>query len=276
MNHNEITFSSIWPYIKIVTTWTGGSCGIALNRIKSSFPNEAVFFELGYLSSELRGTITINGTSNIGIPTFQYNFFEFVEKENWENNRHIFLTLNQIEINKEYYIFITTDSGLYRYHMNDIIKVTDFFENTPTFKFIQKGKGVVNITGEKLYESQVYNALNEVETNFKFNSTFYQMLGNEEERYYEIYLEADFNSSININELEIAIDTTLSKINLEYSSKRSGERLKPLKLFLLKKGTFENYKKHCLSKGQKESQFKTVALLPKKDFHYTFDEDIIN
>lgn len=271
----DIGFTEIWPYLKIVTTWTGGSCGIALNKVTTKLPADCKIFELGYLSSEVRGTITIDGNTNEGIPTFQNNFFEFVEKSKWENKKDDFLTLDQIEKGKEYYIFITTDSGLYRYNMNDIIKVTGFFEKTPLIKFIQKGKGVVNITGEKLYESQVLSVLAEAEKSFGFHSVFYQMLGDEEKQGYELYLEADLQYSVRHEELSKFIDSSLCNCNLEYKTKRSGERLKPLKLHLLRQGTFEQYKKHCIAKGQKEGQFKTIALLLKKDFTFSFENHLI-
>ncbi|HEY5750287.1 MAG TPA: GH3 auxin-responsive promoter family protein [Chryseolinea sp.] len=267
-NSGELSFAALWPYLKIVTTWTGGSCSIALNKIKTKLPGEIKIFELGYLASEVRGTITING-ENEGVLTFQDNFFEFVEKGKWENNIKDFLTIDRIEPKKEYYIFVTTHAGLYRYDMNDIIYVTGLFENTPMIRFVQKGKGVVNITGEKLYESQVIVAMGKIEKEFNFTTTFYQMMGDEEKIQYELYLEADFDPD-NKREIEASIDSQLCEINLEYKAKRYGGRLNPLQLNLLNKGTFEKYKVSCLDKGQREGQFKTVTLLLKRDISFPF------
>ena len=264
----ELSFAALWPYLKIVTTWTGGSCGIALNKIKTKLPAETKIFELGYLASEVRGTITING-DNEGILTFQDNFFEFVEKEKWENGVRDFQTIAQIEPQKEYYIFVTSHSGLYRYDMNDIIYVTGTFEKTPTIRFVQKGKGVVNITGEKLYESQVIVAMDKIEKEFNFSTTFYQMIGDEEKIQYELYLEADLDPASKTS-VEASIDAQLCEINLEYKSKRHGGRLNPLQLHLLNKGTFEKYKTACLDKGQREGQFKTVSLLLRRDISFPF------
>jgi sterol desaturase/sphingolipid hydroxylase (fatty acid hydroxylase superfamily) len=267
-NSDELSFATLWPYLKIITTWTGGSCSIALNKIKAKLPPETKIFELGYLASEVRGTVTINN-DNEGVLTFQDNFFEFVEKVKWENNIKDFLTINQIETQKEYYIFITTHSGLYRYDMNDIVRVTGMFENTPTVQFVQKGKGVVNITGEKLYENQVIIAMGKVEKEFELSPTFFQMIGDEEQIQYDLYLEADLNLA-DKEKIEASIDSYLCEINLEYKAKRSGGRLNPLRLHSLAKGTFEKYKVACLNKGQREGQFKTVALLLKRDISFPF------
>ena len=43
--------------------------------------------------------------------------------------------------------------------MNDIVRVTGRLHATPLLAFVQKGKGVTSLTGEKLYESQVLEAV---------------------------------------------------------------------------------------------------------------------
>ena len=87
------------------------------------------------------------------------NFFEFVEKSLWEAGEPVFLSLDEIEEGEQYYVFTTTQGGLYRYDIDDIIEVTGRFNETPTIRFVQKGKGITNLTGEKLYESQLIQAI---------------------------------------------------------------------------------------------------------------------
>jgi hypothetical protein len=43
--------------------------------------------------------------------------------------------------------------------MNDIVEVAGHDRQTPLIRFVQKGKGVVSFTGEKLYEVQVIAAV---------------------------------------------------------------------------------------------------------------------
>jgi hypothetical protein len=56
-------------------------------------------------------------------------------------------------------VFVTNASVLYRYKMNDIVEVAGLYGRTPLIRFVQKGKGVVSFTGEKLYEVQVIAAV---------------------------------------------------------------------------------------------------------------------
>ncbi len=90
------------------------------------------------------------------------HFFEFVAEEERDDPGKTFLTADQLESNREYYIYFTTSSGLYRYDINDVVRVVDFYRRTPVIQFVRKGQGMTSITGEKLTESQVTGALCEV------------------------------------------------------------------------------------------------------------------
>ena len=154
--------------------------------------------------------------------------------------------------------------------MNDIVTVTGKFQNTPTLKFVQKGKGVTNITGEKLYESQVILAMQKAEQTFGCHFRFYQMLANQAFSGYELYFELGDKTAINAKKISAYLDEQLGQLNLEYRVKRESNRLKPMNVFSLRQGTFERFKTACLQKGQREGQFKTMVLQYKKDILFDF------
>ena len=265
-----LTFGDLWPYLSLITTWTGGSCGIALKKVRAALPEQTRVGELGYLSSEFRGSIPINLKTHQCIPTLTDNFFEFVAKESWEHDNPDFLRLHQLQIGQEYYVFITTPSGLYRYSMNDIIRVTGYFHRTPTIQFVQKGKGVTNITGEKLYESQVIQAMKLTEQEQSFSSPFFMVLADLEQTRYHLLIELPdprVNARSNLGE---TVDKHLQAINIEYAQKRASGRLHPLKVTSLCSGTGEAYKIFCLEKGQREGQFKSLVLQYKQEFLFPF------
>lgn len=272
----EIKFTDIWPYIKILTTWTGGSCGIALSGVLKYFPKDVSVIELGYLSSEFRGTITIDGNSSEGLPTIDQNFFEFVEKNDWENKEYNYKIIDELEIGKEYYVLVTNNSGLYRYNMNDILKVSGKINKTPTLVFVQKGKGVTNITGEKLYEGQIISVMKNVESEFNCNFNFYLMCADEINYKYKLYLELSEYIKIDRDVLSNFIDRELSIINLEYSAKRESQRLDQLVVLILKPGTYEKFKDHYVNKGQREGQFKVMVLQYTKDIDFPLEKYIDN
>ena len=93
------------------------------------------------------GTVVIDANSDSGVPIINENFYEFIEKDDWDLGNKDFKTIKEIKEGKQYYIIVTTPYGLYRYFINDIIEVTGRFNNTPAIKFVQKERGVTNITG---------------------------------------------------------------------------------------------------------------------------------
>jgi len=264
----ELTFANVWPKLKLVTTWMGGSCGIALNALRGTLPIEAKVMELGYQSTEFRGSIALQIETGAGLPPLQHHFFEFVEQSQWDNNSYEFLTLDQIAQGKIYYVIITTAAGLYRYFMNDLVEVTGFFNATPLLRFVQKGKGVTSLTGEKLYESQVIDAVQDVSRKFGLVSSFYILVADEEEMAYRLFLEADEGTLVNTSNLAAMIDTKLGELNIEYQAKRDSGRLAPLNVVWVKHGTSEAYKAACVRLGQREGQFKPTVLIYHQNLNF--------
>jgi len=253
------TFKDFWPSLRLVSTWTGGNCGVAVNSARALLPASTKIVELGYLSSEFCGTLTVDCNSTAGLPTISNYFYEFIEPEKWDAGEHKFRLVDQLETGQDYYVVITTPSGLYRYFINDIVRAEGRFHNTPMIRFVQKGKGVTNITGEKLYESQLAEALVRAEKHFASHPDFYLMLADVERQVYHLYLEVS-GTTENAAEIATYFDTTLAELNTEYRTKRESGRLHPIEITLLKNGTGDLYRAHCIQSGQKDGQFKMVTL----------------
>lgn len=253
------TFENLWPALRLVSTWTGGNCAVAAGTARNLLAPSTHIVELGYLSSEFRGTITVNCNTGAGLPTINDYFFEFIEPKKWEAGSREFRLVHQLEPGCDYYIVVTTPSGLYRYFINDIVRPAGTYHSTPTIRFVQKGKGVTNITGEKLYESQVTEALHRAEKRFGLRPVFYLMLADVEQQIYRLHLEVA-DTTTHATEVAQSIDRSLTELNEEYRVKRESGRLNPLGVSFLKRGAGEAYRTHCIQAGQKDGQFKVLAL----------------
>lgn len=267
----EITFANAWPGIRLVTTWTGGSCGIALGRLRAKLPSTAAVMELGYQSTECRGSIALEAGTSGGLPPLNHHFFEFVEQSAWDNGRPTFQTLGELELGRHYYVLITTASGLYRYFMNDLLEVTQFFHRTPLLRFVQKGRGVTSLTGEKLYEAQAIESVSSIAARCGFASSFFMMVADEQASAYRLFVEPDEGARPDARAVALQIDRRLGELNIEYHAKRASGRLKPLAIVWLKPGTGEAHKMACVRAGQREGQFKPVVLQYRKDLRFSFD-----
>jgi hypothetical protein len=265
-------FADIWPDLQIVVTWTGGSCGIALDALKKDLATHTDIFDLGYVSSEFFGSITINSGYAQGLPTLYANIFEFVERDDWDDGVRDTIGLGQLEHGKEYQVIVTTTAGLHRYLMNDILKVTGFIGKTPLLAFLQKGKGVTSLCGEKLYESQVIQAVQEISRERFLRPHFYLMLADKNRNAYLLYCELHDPDGANVDNLSELLDQKLMAINIEYQAKRHSGRLGPLEFVLLRPGAGESCKQFYLAQGRREQQFKLITVQYREDLDFPIEE----
>ncbi len=268
----ELRFADIWKNLQAVVTWTSGNCALLLPKLKKQLLPETKIIEMGYLSSEFRGTITIDCERNLGIPTLQDNFFEFAEVDSWDSGNQNTLLLSQLETGRKYYIIVTTPHGLYRYFINDIIEVTGRYRNTPAITFVQKGKGVTNLTGEKLYESQVIAAVSEAAKTQGVTPEFFMMLADQQDFSYRLYIES--TDRFDVQNFTQKLNAHLGELNIEYQSKAQSGRIKFADVKRLKAGTLEAYKSSCIQAGQREGQFKVVKLQYRTDVPFPFEEHV--
>ena len=269
-----LTFANVWPEIRLVTTWTGGSCGIALEVLRRKLPSGTIVMELGYQSSECRGTIPLEPESPGGLPPLHHHFLEFIEQADWDSGRRECLTVGQLAAGRRYYVLFTTAAGLYRYFMNDLVEVTGFFHESPLLRFVQKGRGVTSLTGEKLYEAQVIEAVQHAAARHGVTSPFFVLVADEQASAYRLYAQIDEGAGPDADALSRVVDERLGDLNIEYHGKRASGRLGPLAVSWLKAGTADAYKAAAVRAGQREGQFKLAVLQYRKDLTFPFDDHV--
>ena len=264
------TFSQLWPNLKGVATWTNGNCALLIPALRKQLSNDVQITEMGYMATEFWGTITMEPGPNGGCLTIQDNFYEFIEPHSWDEGCRETRLISEIEEGKQYYIIVTTPDGLYRYFINDIVEVTGSFRNTPTIKFAQKGKGVTSLTGEKLYEGQVVQAVKQACQDRGIDIDHFVMLADRQEMSYILYVECCEDLEL----LEFSEDfiVQLGNLNIEFETKLKSGRIKSANVRRVPKGTFESQKKLAISSGQREGQFKTIKLQYRDEESFPFHD----
>ena len=121
---------------------------------------------------------------------------------------------------------------------------------------MQKGKGVTSITGEKLYEGQVLDAVAAALAEGHWRTPFYIVLADRDQAVYTLYLEGTPDA----DDLASALDRRLQSSNIEYASKRASGRLRPLRVRPLPAGAGDRYRAHRVAAGQRDAQFKYLHL----------------
>lgn len=260
-----------WPNLKLIECWKGGTVKIYLKELSQYFGDTPIR-DFGCLSTEARASIPMADTGAGGVLAINTNFYEFIPKEDMAKRQKRFLLCNELSEGREYFIVVTTPGGLYRYNIDDIIVVRGFFNNTPVIEFVQKGLNAVSVMGEKLYESQLNEAVNRAVDKNKLLLDFFCAAVQHDKPPRYVFL-AEFNnspSSIEKRELLRSIEEELGKENAEYKYVRSAQLLGSPILKVVKKGEFERYRARRVMEGANDSQLKVPELTSDENFQKNF------
>jgi hypothetical protein len=227
--------ADLWPELQLVVTWTCASAGITLAALRRELAPRTRVLELGYLSSEFRGTVTLGKRSGSGLPTLDTHFYEFVERSLWDAGEPAYLTLGQLRKGVDYYIIVTTPSGLYRLLHQRPGPGDRLPACHPPASLPAEGQGRHQHHGEKLYESQVLRAVDAAMSELGAASRFVMMLADEVERRYELYVEVEGGTAVDAQALATSVDRKLGELNIEYRAKRESTRLGDLGVVLLRR-----------------------------------------
>lgn len=262
-----LTPTAVWPNLRLLSCWKGGTMPLYLRKLPAVF-GDVPIRDLGYMASEGRGATPLVNSGAAGVLNVTSHFFEFVPEEQRDDPNQQFLTCDELESNREYYIYFTTSAGLYRYDINDVVRVVDFYRNTPVIQFVRKGQGMTSITGEKLTESQVTGALLEaVETGGYDVQHFTACVQWGEPPRYALYAElGDSMTTERGREFLRAFDRSLCEQNIEYEAKRESQRLGSPVLKRVAAGSYQALRQKRVAEGAPESQVKIPQLSTDMEF----------
>ena len=267
-----LTPRAVWPNLRLLSCWKGGTMPLYLRKLPAVF-GDVPIRDLGYMASEGRGATPLVNSGAAGVLNVTSHFFEFVPEEQRDDPNQQFLTCDELESNREYYIYFTTSAGLYRYDINDVVRVVDFYRNTPVIQFIRKGQGMTSITGEKLTESQVTGALLEaVESGGYDVQHFTAKVQWGEPPRYALYAElGDSMTTERSREFLRAFDRSLCEQNIEYEAKRESTRLGAPVLRRVAPGSYQALRQKRVAEGAPESQVKIPQLSTDMEFGTALD-----
>jgi hypothetical protein len=186
-------------------------------------------------------------------------FYEFIPVEEWEKEDPICLTLNNVELGKNYAIVISTNAGLWRYQLGDSVEFTSL--NPFKIRITGRTKHFINAFGEELIIDNADKALRIAceKTNAVISdyTAAPQYLKGNQNGCHEWAIEFAQEPS-DISYFQVTLDNALKSINSDYEAKRFNDMiLGSPKIHSLQKGTFYTWLKN---KGKLGGQNKVPRL----------------
>ncbi len=186
-------------------------------------------------------------------------YYEFIPQDT--DDESITLSVDELEIGKEYEIVITNQAGLYRYRCGDVIKVVDKMNDCPYIQFSLRKGQLLNITGEKTTEEHmaaVVNLLKEEAGCEIINWTVYNDL-DKHPYHYVLLLEND--SGIDMKKYEDFAHQKLCEVNPRYAYFTAISGMGRMTVENQEPGTQKAWAAMQISKGVSSAQVKPVRIL---------------
>ena len=138
----------IWPNVGWLYGMGTGSLALYAKKLRRYIGEDLPIHYLGYAASE--GLMAVP----LELDSFEYallpqnGFYEFLPPDSPEGTKP--LTIGELTPGTDYEIILTNLSGLYRYRIGDVVRVTGYYKETPKITFMYRLNQIANITGEKI------------------------------------------------------------------------------------------------------------------------------
>ena len=152
---STLTLQRIWPSMEFICCWKSSVCKNQLDNM------EKIIGTLDVVDAIYSAT---EGWINVPLINLEYggavhpgtHNLEFLEV-GCEVVKENLIDLWELEVGKEYEVFITNNMGLVRYRIKDIVKCTGYFERSPIIHFVRKASsqlslGLVTVSENELVE----------------------------------------------------------------------------------------------------------------------------
>ncbi len=269
---DETLFRRLWPHMAVI-------CGIGNASFKPSADyvrsmSEGIPFDFNiYGASEglVAACYRLNDT-DMQLLTDSC-FYEFIP-EGGDGSRT--LTLDQLKAGEKYEILITTQAGLYRYHLKDVIEVRGFRGKCPLISFVYRKGQLFNIAGEKFSEEDARNTVEMLEQAHGVTIEhwlFYQDDSIMPSRY-SLVVESDVDLDWDgcIDELE----EYMGQCNKRYSGQRAKSFISRLIVQHQQPGTHDAWAARCVAQGASAAQVKPVHSLDNEQKREFFLGRLLN
>jgi len=247
----------IWPELRLVSCWSDGHAALhvpALRRWMRDVPIQGK----GLLATEACVSIPFEGSRPLALRS---HFFEFLAKDRVRLS-------HELEQGGEYSVVVTTGGGLYRYRLEDRVRVDGFAGRTPSVRFLGKEGHVSDLVGEKLREDFVAGALARTFEAFSLEPRFALLAPRTEagRPRYALYLECDAPLPAGVT---LQLERHLEELG-DYRYAVALGQLAPVEVVAIRNDGLAAYLRRCQELGQRLGDIKPLALSSRSGWSNVF------
>ncbi len=213
--------ADVWPNLEVF--FHGGVSFVPYReQYKKIIRSDKMFYQETYNASEGFFGIQDDQDCDSMLLMLDYEtFYEFIPMDEFENENPRTLTLEEVEIGKNYAMLISTNSGLWRYMIGDTVKFTS--KSPFKIKITGRTKHFINAFGEEVIIDNAQKALDIACTrtgaNIKEFTAAPIFMGVNSKGAHQWLIEFDKMPDNQEHFVEL-LDTALKNVNSDYEAKR--------------------------------------------------------
>ncbi len=246
----------LFPALRVLVCWQGGNMSYYLDEMRAAFGIGRTF-EFPISASE--GVFQAGDA--LAITT---HFFEFLPESGGPVRR-----ADELEVGQAYRIIVTNGGGLFRYDMEDIVRVTSFFRATPVIEFVSKKDRQVSVSNERITELDVTRAMQEASRRYgrRFPEFLFVPCS---DRRYRVIVDAASCAGKDLTGLAETIERELRVAAKGYDFEREDTLLAPLQLIVTERGQLSAWLQRRQQHVLPNAQIKPMHLTNEFNTHQAF------
>lgn len=155
-----LTLGNVWPNLRLLHTWLASVCGLQAHQITADHP-QIRLLDNHYNATEGPLANPID-PDEVGGPIFASGILhEFLEPGAAPVAANV-LKAWQLEEGREYEILLTTQMGLVRYRLGDVVRCTGHWHKAPKLAFQRRAKAELSMGAATFAEDELAAALQSV------------------------------------------------------------------------------------------------------------------
>lgn len=264
----------IWPKVCWGYGMISSTLSVYVEKLHK-YIGDMPLHNMGYAASEgyMAMPVTLNANDYVLLP--RSLIYEFIPVDAPEGTRPLFM--NELEVGKDYEIIVTNFSGLYRYRILDIVRVTGMHNKTPKVEFLYRANMGLNVVNEKTTTQMLDFVANELQNEFSISLSGYSFYGDTDEagelpRYALLFDTDERIDNEKMSQMVSFVDKSFRECNEKYDKYRRWGMLREPVLYKLKKGAYDEYKASLVAQGRVLNQIKPVVVIntpERKEFFFS-------
>ncbi len=255
-------YRAIWPRLRLISCWADGNAALYAAQLQNIFPHIALQPK-GLLATEAFISFPYRDRKLLAITS---HFFEFQASDGLIHLAH------ELDKGAEYSVIVTTAGGLYRYRLQDRIRITDHLGQTPALDFLAKEDHISDHRGEKLSEGFVAHVLSSTFEHLRIAPAFVLLAPEESDGLmaYTLFIESD---DLLEQPLAAEVDALLGE-NPHYRHCRTIGQLGPVRCQRIQGKGFLAYSQRLSDLGQRLGNIKPAVLSGLRGWSHVFGGEV--